>query len=375
MESYENKTRVLYVLDTLKQRSGVTAVAMNYFRNIGKEKVHIDFLVLEDCEDDIVNEIKDTGSDVYFMPKLGLFNISKISKFYNDFFREHNDYKIVHSHFNQLDFIIFHYAKKNGVKYCISHSHSTKYSDYKLRAIRNWAMTLPIKYKADIWAACGIEAGKFLYGKDFLDSPKHLIINNAIDVNKFKFDPNIRELKRKQLGLNNKYVIGNVGSFKKTKNQKYILELFSELRYTDEGNKYHLLLVGDGELKEELTNLAITLNINEDVTFLGSRNDVNELLQAMDVFLLPSLYEGLPVIGIEAQASGLPCIFSDNVTNEVDVCNSVFLPLLDDKDKWVKKIKESENKDRKDTTDKIIENGFCIEVESDKLSQFYCDLK
>lgn len=375
MGNYKSKTRVLYVLDALKQRFGVTSVAMNYFRNIEKNKVHIDFLVLEDSEDDIVNEIRNAGGEVYFMPKLGLFNMPKISKFYNDFFKKHNDYKVVHSHFNQLDFLIFHYARKNGVKYCVSHSHSTKYSDYKLRAIRNWVMTLPIKYKADIWAACGVEAGKFLYGNDFLDSPKHLVINNAIEVNKFKYDPNIRNLKRKQLGLDNKYIIGNVGSLKKTKNQKYILELFSELKKTSEGYIYHLLLVGDGELREELENLAISLNIDEDVTFLGARSDVNDLLQAMDVFLLPSLYEGLPVIGIEAQTSGLPCIFSSNVTKEVDVCNSIFLPLLDNKDSWIEKIKLSRNIDRNDTSEQIIKSGFSIKDEAVKLSQFYYDLK
>ena len=368
-----NKTKILYVLDTLKQRYGVTSVAMNYFRNIDKDRVHIDFLVLEDSEDDIISEIEEKGSSVYYMPKLGISNIFKTAKFFDCFFKNHN-YKIVHSHFNQIDFMLFHYAKKNGVKFCISHSHSTKYSDYKLRAFRNWMMCLPIKHIADIWAACGIKAGNFLYGNNFMKSPKHIIINNAIDIDKYKYDSKIRNLKRTELGLSDKYIIGNVGSLKKTKNQKYILKLFSKLNEIKQDNQFHLLIVGDGELKNELTKLAVELGISEYVTFLGSRNDVNEILQAIDVFLLPSLYEGLPVIGIEAQTAGLPCIFSNNITEEVNICNSKFLPLTDDFGPWIDEIMKSKRIKRYDTSNLIVDSGFSIKDEALKLSEFYVNI-
>lgn len=376
MENYGSKTKVLYVLDSLKQRSGVTAVAMNYFRNIDKDKVHIDFLVLEDSEESIIQEIRNLGSEVYFMPKLGLFNVSRISKFYNDFFKKHNDYKIIHSHFNQIDFMVFHYAKKYGAKHCISHSHNTKYSDNKLKSIRNWMMCLPLRHIADTWAACGIEAGQFLYGKDFLESKRHLIINNAINIDKFTYNLEIRNEKRSELGLDDKFIIGNVGRLRLQKNQSYLLRLFSELlKDKNHVEKYHLLLIGDGELKQSLKKLSDELNISEFVTFLGTRSDVNELLQAMDIFVLPSLYEGLPVIGIEAQASGLSCLFSNNVTDEVSLCNSKFLPLSDDFSPWIDEITKSKRTERYDTRNIIIEKGFSIKDEANKLTDFYCDIQ
>lgn len=375
MENYNSKPKILYVLDSLKQRSGVTAVAMNYFRNINKSKVHIDFLVLEDSEENIVQEITSSGSAVYFMPKLSLFNIYKVAKFYNDFFKKHNDYIIIHSHFNQIDFMVFHYAKKYGAEHCISHSHNTKYSDNKLKSIRNWMMCLPIRHIADTWAACGIKAGQFLYGKDFLKSKHHLIINNAIDIDKFTYNLEIRNKKRSELGLENKFIIGNVGRLRLQKNQSYLLRLFSKfLKEKNYDNRYHLLLIGDGELKGDLRKLSDELNINNFVTFLGTRSDVNELLQAMDVFVLPSLYEGLPVIGIEAQASGLPCLFSNNVTNEVGLCNTKFLPLSDDFSAWINEITESQKIKRNDTRNIIIEKGFSIKTEANKLTDFYCNI-
>lgn len=371
MSDKNKKTNVLYVLDTLKQRAGVTSVAMNYFENIDRSRIHIDFLVLSDSEEAIIDNIKSSGSTVFFMPSLRVGNIIKTIKFYNDFFREHNNYKIVHSHFNQLDFLIFPIAKKHGVKHCISHSHNTKYSDYKIRAIRNWFMCLPIRVIADTWAACGIKAGEFLYGSNFLDSPKHLIINNAIDIENFKFDQTKRDNKRKELGLNNKIILGNVGRLNIQKNHIFLLNMFAELLKKEQlYDDYHLLIVGDGELKNELIKLSEDLGLVNRVTFLGSRNDVNELLQAMDVFLLPSLYEGLPVIGIEAQASGIKCIFSDRITREVDIYNVEFIP-IDETEIWVDEILKIKNYNRTSSENTIRNSGFSIKDEGKKLSDFY----
>ena len=188
----ESRTKILYIVDSLKQRFGVTSVVMNYFRNIDKKYLQIDFLVFNDSEREIIDEIRNAGSDVFFMPKPCVKNIPYIIKFYKTFFEIHNDYKIVHSHINQIDSVIFPIAKKYGVKHCISHSHNTKYSDYMLRAIRNWIMCLPLKKAADTWAACGVKAGEFLFGKNFMKSPKHLVINNAIDIDRFRYNAETR---------------------------------------------------------------------------------------------------------------------------------------------------------------------------------------
>ena len=370
----DKKIKVLYILDSLKQRFGVTSVAMNYFRNIDRNNISIDFLVLEDSEREIINEICDAGSRVFFMPRLSLKNIVKTLEFFNIFFKEHNEYKIIHSHFNQMDSIIFPIAKKNGIKHCISHSHNTKYSDYKLRAVRNYLMCISLKNVADTWASCGIRAGEFLYGKKFLKSKKHLILNNAIDVEKFKYDKVVRDKKRKELDIDRYFVVGTVGSLKLQKNQQFLLKIFKKLLLTvNNPDEYKLIIVGDGNLKNELINLAEELRISKQVVFLGTRNDVNELLQAMDIFILPSLYEGLPVIGIEAQASGIPCILSNNITKEVNICNTEFLT-LDSDDDWVRTIIKYRNFNRVDCTNKIVERGFDIKHEAIKLSEYYMNI-
>ena len=369
------KIKVLYILDSLKQRFGVTAVAMNYFRNIDTNRVQIDFLVLEDSEKAIVDEITQAGSNVYFMPRLSLKNIKEFIDFYNTFFKIHNDYKIVHSHFNQIDSIVFPIAKKHGVKHCISHSHNTKYSDYRIRAIRNWAMCIPLKYLADTWAACGIKAGEFLYGKNFMKSKKHLVINNAIDTEKFKYCVGTRKKIRQEYGITNEFIIGNVGSLKIQKNQQYLINVFSDLKKKHLSDwHYKLMIVGDGDLKDELHKLAIDLGVADDTIFTGSKSNVNELLQAMDVFVLPSLYEGLPVIGIEAQASGIPCLFSDTITTEVNICNTRFFKLNENKKEWILGIEEAEKFVREDSSELIRTKGFCINDEAEMLTNYYEDI-
>lgn len=367
------KIKVLYISDSLKQRFGVTAVIMNYFRNIDRERVQIDFLVFNDSEENIIKEIKEAGSNVYFMPKLSLKNVKEFISFQNEFFSTHKDYKIVHSHFNQIDFIVFPIAKKQGVKHCISHSHNTKYSDFKIRTIRNRIMCLPLKYVADVWAACGKRAGEFLYGKNFINNSKHYIINNAIDIDKFKYDEAIRKEKRTEFNITDQFVIGNVGSFKVQKNQKFLLQIFANLLRNDKNYKYKLMLVGDGDLKYDLQKQAHDLGVIKDVIFTGVRNDVNELLQAMDIFVLPSIYEGLPVVGVEAQASGLSCLFSKTITKEVNICNAQYIDLKN-QDKWIQEIKKARNFERINCLEIIKKKGFSIHQEADRLCQFYENL-
>ncbi len=360
--------KVLYIVDTLKQRFGVTAVAMNYFRNIDRSNVKIDFLCYPDSEQQIVDEIKKLGGEVYFMPSLSITHFFSFIKIVKDFFSNHS-YDIVHSHFNQLDSIIFPIAKRRGVKWCISHSHNTKYSDYRLRAFRNWLMCLPLKSVADTWGACSIKAGRFLYGKAFDSSSKSMVINNAINCEKYAYNLQVRVEMRKSLGIDNQMLLGNVGSLKLQKNQEFLMHLMAELT-KKHPNEYKLAIAGDGDLKSHLMQLSSELGISEQVMFLGQRSDVEKLLQAFDIFLLPSLYEGLPVIGIEAQASGLPCLFSSEITGEVEVCNVKFLG-IDTIGNWINEIEKLTFFDRKDVKELIKHGGYDIEEESLRLSNYY----
>ncbi len=344
---------------------------MNYFRNIEPKEVRIAVVCYPDSDENIVYENKSRERKVYFMPKLGFKNIQQFRQFYKDLFKNES-YDVVHSHFNQIDALVFPIAKKYGVKHCISHSHNTKYSDYFFRSIRNWIMCVPLKYLADTWGACSILAGKFLYGKNFKKSPKALIINNAIEYNRFSFDELIRNKIRAEFGFTNEIVLGNVGSLKIQKNHTFLLDIFYHLvKENDSSKNYKLLIVGDGPLAEDLKSKSKILGIEENIIWAGVRSDVNELLQGMDVFLLPSLYEGLPVIGIEAQASGIPCLFSDTITKEVDICNVTFLPIDNEPQIWVSTIKEVSSQPRQDVTKIFSAKKYNITNEGMRIAEYY----
>lgn len=367
-----DKIHILYVTDDLKHRSGVTAVIMNYFRNMDKNDVAIDFMCWEHGNDaDIIKEIKDEKSNIFYMPKLGMNNYFDFMAYIKDFWNKHGSYyDILHSHFCQLDNILFPFARKNGVKVCISHSHNTKMSEYPLRAIRNRILCFNIAKQADYLASCSEVAGEFLYGKIFRNAENKILIHNAIDIEKYAFCPLTRKIIRSEIGVENKYVIGNVGSLKPQKNQSFLLDVYATFVKEHPEIESTLLLVGDGQLRQRLEKKAEHLNIQNQVMFLGVRKDVDAILQAIDLFILPSLYEGLPVVGVEAQAAGLPCLFSDTITKEVDITNVQYLPLKK-MNEWVDSIYQSINFVRTDTTALIRKNGYDIKNEAKKLTDFY----
>lgn len=364
--------KVLYINDCLNSRSGVSSVMMNYFRFIDQREVIIDFMCWkEESDENIIKEINTTKSKYYEMPRLTYNNFFEIKKFFNIFFSQHH-YDIVHSHFCEMDEIVFPIARKYGVKKCISHSHNIKFSEYKLRAIRNQLMCLNIGKVADIWAACSTVAGVSLYGRKFRTSENSLFIHNAIDTEKFKFNSEVRKRVRTELGIDDDIIVlGNVGSLKPQKNQAFLFDVMKGLKNQHKSNKYLLLLAGDGDLHQDLVEKAKYYGVSEDVRFLGLRRDVPELLQAMDIFVLPSLYEGLPVGGIEAQAAGLPCLFSNTITREVDIVreNCYYLPLK--QDEWVEKISNMKKVSRLDNTRKIIQAGYDIQTESENITVIY----
>ena len=361
--------KVLYISDTLKQRFGVTSVIMNYINYFDMKEIKVDLLVYDDSEPDVIEKLKCKGCNVYFMPKLSIKSVGSFKKIINNFF-ENNKYDIVHSHFNQVDSIIFPIARKNGVKYCISHSHNTKLSDNRIKAIRNRIMCFNIGKNADYLAACSEAAGNFLYGKKAFSSDKRLIINNGVDCSKFSFDRNSREEIRKEFNIDeNSILIGNIGSFKIQKNQSFLIDIFNELSKLD--NKYILMLVGDGEKKSEIIEKVINYGLKDKVIFTGVRKDIPKILSALDAFILPSLYEGLPVIGIEAQASGLECVFSNTITKEVDLTGVIFVDLAEPVSKWAEIISKLSFKHDESNYNKISKKGYDIKRESKKLESFY----
>lgn len=371
--------RVLYITDSLKQRFGVTSVIMNYITHFDFTNMRIDVLAYEDSETEIVDKINALGCKVFFMPTLGLKSILSYRQFITEFFEVHRDeYDIVHSHFNQIDGIVFPIAKKYGAKACISHSHNTKWSESSIKAVRNKIMCLPQKYVATHWFACSKLAGEFMFGKAFNTSPKAWVLKNAIDCTQFHYNTDVRDQMRNKLGVSNKTVLGFVGSFKKQKNPSFVLDVYSDLIKQDPSTKgkYCLFMVGAGPIEDEVHQKVNDLGLNQnDVKFLGRRSDVSDLLQAFDILLLPSLYEGLPVTLIEAQITGIKSIVSDTITREVTITPNIeYLPITQGTGIWCEAIRKTSIDQRESKVKDAIAAGYEINNAAKVLENYYLNI-
>lgn len=305
---------------------GVEQVVMNYFRHIDRERVQFDFLVDADSTLVPTGEIEALGGRVIVVPPYQ--KLPSYERELECLFREER-WPIVHSHVNALSVFPLGAAKRAGVPVRIAHSHSTAGKGEPLRGImksvlRNFSNVYPTHR-----FACGDLAGKWLFG----DNAKFELVRNAIDLDRFAFDRTVRSRVRKELHIpNDTLVIGNVGRFMSQKNHTFLIEAF-RIFHCEHPDSL-LLLVGEGGLRPKVETAARDAGIESCVRFLGQRSDVADLYQAFDVFALPSLYEGLCVVGVEAQRSGLPCVFSDAITKEISLTGKVrFLP-IDDPRVW-----------------------------------------
>lgn len=348
---------------------GVEAVVMNYYRHIDRKKIQFDFLCDEDSTNIPYEEIEQLGGRVILIPPY-----QKVFKYQKELIRifKENNYKIVHSHINTLSVFPLRAAKKAGVKVRIAHSHSTtNKKEWKKNLLKQVLRPFSKVYATD-YMCCSELAGRWLFGDKAYDSKKVYLLNNAIDLDKFKYNESLRKKKRKELGISDDtLVIGHIGRFIAQKNHTFLIDIFNEVHKQKENSI--LLLAGQGPLMEEMKEKVKILGIEDSVKFLGQRNDINELYQAFDVFCLPSLYEGLPVVGVEAQATGLLCIFSDDMTKETKVLDTTeFLSLNQSAEMWGKHILKSfEVYTRKTNQTEIKNNGFDIRNEAKKLSDYY----
>ena len=348
---------------------GVESVVMNYYRNIDRNKIQFDFI----CDNDSTNipyaEIESLGGKVILIPPY-----QKVIKYHKELKRVLKDgnYKIVHSHINTLSVFSLFAAKCAGVPVRIAHSHSTTNKKEKRKNLMKQLLRPFSKVFATDYMCCSELAGRWLFGDKEYDKGNVYLLNNAINLDKFKYDEVVRREKRKELNIDDDtLVIGHVGRFVEQKNHRFLIDIFNEVHKQNE--KSILLLVGQGPLMEEIKEKVKSLGIEDCVKFLGQRNDINELYQAFDVFCLPSLYEGLPVVGVEAQATGLLCLFSDDMTKETKVLESTkFLSLEQNAKEWAEiLLKSIENFKRKDTTIEFFYNGFDIKKEGNKLIKIY----
>ena len=347
---------------------GVESVVMNYYRHIDRNKIQFDFI----CDDDSTNipykEIEKLGGKVILIPPYQ--KIFKYHKKLKKVLKEGN-YKIVHSHINTLSVFSLFAAKSAGVPIRIAHSHSTTNKKEKKKNLLKQVLRPFSKVFATDYMCCSELAGRWLFGDKEYDKGNVYLLNNAIDLDKFKYDEKVRKTKRKELNIDDDtLVIGHVGRFVEQKNHRFLIDIFNEVHKQNENSI--LLLVGQGPLMEEIKEKVKNLNLEKYVKFLGQRNDVSELYQAFDVFCLPSLYEGLGMVLIEAQISGVYCIASTEVPSIVKINNNFdFVSLMNLSSNWSTYFRKIE---RFNTDIKKFER-YNISIESKKLAKHYLDLE
>ncbi len=350
---------------------GVESVVMNYYRNIDRSMIQFDFICDNDSTNIPYDEIEKLGGRVILIPPYQkLFSYQKELR---KVLRK-NNYKIVHSHINTLSVFPLFAAKSVNIPVRIAHSHSTtNKKEWKKNLLKNILKPFS-KIFATHYFCCSELAGRWLFGNYEYEKGNVFLLNNAIDVSKFKYNKSIRSKVRKELKISDDtLVIGHVGRFVAQKNHKFLIDIFNDIHSKCKNSK--LLLIGQGPLVDEIKEKVKTLNLEDSVIFMGQRNDVNELFQAFDVFLLPSLYEGLPVVGVEAQASGVLCVFSTSMTKDVKMLEeSLFISLNDNSNVWKDKILSSINYERVNTEQIITDKKFNIKKEASRLEDKYLEL-
>lgn len=366
----ENRpVRVLHVIHSLGC-GGAEMMIMNLYRNIDRSLVQFDFLVHSNEKGLYEEEVLSFGGRIFRTSYFNGLNSIKYKKEVYDLLQKHPEIMIVHGHLGSCAHLYLSVAKKLG-RYTIAHSHNTNPHNISLKNLAYRLFTLKTRKVADYFFACSQKAGLDRFGEKIArDNSKYAVFYNAIDFNKFCFSEDVRQNKRSELGLNNYFVIGHVGRFNEQKNHEYLIDLFSEYHKKDPNSV--LVLVGDGELKTTIKRKTEDLQVSEAVYFLGVREDVSELLQAFDCMVFPSKYEGLPVTLIEAQATGLPCIISNTITDEVQLTDLVSkVSLSDEFSIWINKIIESKNHIRSNRKQELSKAGYDISVTSKKIVDFY----
>lgn len=354
--------RILQVV-THMNRGGLETMLMNYYRQIDRNKVQFDFLTHRDYDGDYGEDIKALGGKLYHLPVLNPFS-SSYRKTLGAFFDAHPEYRIVHVHQDCLSAVILHVAKDHGVPVRIAHSHGAnqiKDVKYPIKLIYRHFIA---KYATKLMA-CGEDAGKWMFCGAPFD-----ILSNAIPATHYSFDAEKQMRQRVKWGAqNNELLVGHVGSFTIPKNHPFLLDIFNEIQKRTSAK---LMIVGDGSQRAVIEENIKRLDLQEKVILTGLRTDVADLLQAMDVFVFPSLYEGLPVTLVEAQASGLPCLISDKVPIECKMTEVVQqIPLTTVPEIWAEKAIEAAKAPRKNTYEEIKAAGYDIVENAKRLQKMY----
>lgn len=362
--------RVLHE-NVIMDPGGIEALLMNVYRHIDRDKVQFDFMVHRPDHAFYEDEIEMLGGRIYRTPKFSPFPgaYQRYMKSVEHILREHPEYRVIHAH-AELNLWPLMIAKKLGIPTRIAHSHNAR-TTINLKYFFFLYEKLFIKNYCTDMFMCSTPAGKWTFGAKAVADGKCVFIKNGIETERFDFNEGIRAKKRKELELGNKFVVGHVGRFMEQKNHIFLLDIFAEIHKQKPDSV--LLLVSDGRLMDEIKNKTAQLGLTDSVMFLGNRGDVNELMQAMDVFLFPSLWEGLPLTGIEAQTAGLPVVMSDVITDEVCITNNIYtMSLKQPVKQWAEKVIDvCKDYKRTGARQQVIDAGFDIRTTAQWLQEFY----
>ena len=359
--------RVLNVMHSLTL-GGLETTVMNYYRNINRSKVQFDFLITSEHRDYYEDEAISLGARVFRRPwrtRKPIQNAVKLALVLTN----NPEIKIVHMHSsNSIAAIDAFVAALCQISVRVVHSHSelAKFQPPLQRLHRPL-----LRIIATHWVGCSDQAGLALFGeRAWSSSNKTMLCYNARDLKVYRYDSERRRVKREELGIESNFALIHVARLDVSKNQGFLLEAFSHVMKSDPS--IVLLMAGDGELRSILENQSSALGLDDCVRFLGQRDDIADLLQASDVFVLPSLYEGLPGAAIEAQAVGLPCLLSDKVSLETMITDEVeFLPITNGPNIWAERILSLREYERRNSQQKMRTAGYDILQEAKKLEEFY----
>jgi glycosyltransferase involved in cell wall biosynthesis len=361
--------RVL-VLITKLDRGGAETMSMNYYRHFDRSKIQYDFMVNREEEGAYEAEIRQLGGRIFRMSPMYPQYFNRYKREFRDFLRAHPEYRIIHSNLEERSYFPLKVASEEDIPVRIAHAHN-EYLTYDIKTVvRNYFRHRLPRYITQGFACSG-SAGTWLFGDALMSSNKIKIVKNAIDLQRYDYMPEERGKKRQELNIpDDELVIGSVGRLATQKNQVFLLDVFAEI--SKRRPQCSLLLVGEGELRDQLMHKSEDLGIEKNVRFVGSVPDTWSYLQAMDVFVLPSLYEGLPLSLVEAQATGLPCYASDTVSRDADITGHVVFMSLDQPvGSWADKILQTRMGRRSGCAAEVKAAHFDIDDEARKLQNFY----
>lgn len=370
----KNKPTRILLLFTVMDRGGAETMVMNYYRYIDCQQIQFDFMVHREQRGAFDDEIESMGGRIYRMPPIYPQNFIRYKRLLREFFEEHDEYKIIHSHMSELGYFAFKEARRHGVPIRICHAHNAP--DFKHENLIQYIKLIPryyfirrIRHLTTDFFVCSHIAGVWLYGKKRQN--KFVFMRNAIETAQFLYNSDEAKSVRQELGISNQRLICHIGRYNKQKNHSFLIDIFKEIHQLDSDSI--LLLVGDGELRKEIEDKVNRFNLQGNVRFLGVRDDVPRLLKASDILLFPSYYEGLSVVLVEAQATGIKCIVTNSLADETIICEDQMklVSLQKNAKEWADIVLKEKSEKREHAIEVMKEKGWDVGVNAKWLQDYY----